>query len=228
MRELVADLVAEGVEATIKPEIREVVEATVRLLAEVRQGDLKAALNLDKSAISRRAAGALDGGFLKNLEDRKGRPARLVLGDPLPASREVLPTPDHLIDSDRLRGCAVGLGGRTAPAPSATKTDATGATDLECETTASDGHCTIVPVDPPLPLAAHDAIIGKASRCVQCGKDGADLYASYGGSAQSWLHRSCEAAWKASFDNFDLNRRSELDVGTGTTPDMGATNGGHL
>src|SRR5262249_11159346 len=38
VRELVADLVAEGVEATIKPEIREVVEATARLLAEVRQG----------------------------------------------------------------------------------------------------------------------------------------------------------------------------------------------
>jgi hypothetical protein len=96
------------------------------------------------------------------------------------------------------------------------------------ETPASDGHCTIVPFDPLLPLAADDAIIGKASRCVQCGKDGADLYASYGGSAQSWLHRSCEAAWKASFDNLDLNRRSELHVGTGTTPDRGATNGGHL
>jgi hypothetical protein len=189
VRDLVADLVAEGVEATIKPEIREVVEATARLLAEgraeVRQADLKAALNLDKSAISRRAAGALDGGFLKNLEDRKGRPARLVLGDPLPASREVLPTLDHLIDSDRLRGCTVGLGGRTAPAPSATKTDAT---DQECETPASDGHCTIVPFDPLLPLAADDAIIGKASRCVQCGKDGADLYASYGGSATNGGH----------------------------------------
>ena len=44
----------------------------------------RSALKLDKSAISRRVAAALDGGFLKNLEDRKGRPARLVLGDPLP------------------------------------------------------------------------------------------------------------------------------------------------
>jgi hypothetical protein len=93
VRELVADLVAEGVEATVKPEIREVVEATARLLAEgrveVRQADLKGALKLDKSAISRRVAGAMDGGFLKNLEDRKGRPARLVMGDPLPANQEV-------------------------------------------------------------------------------------------------------------------------------------------
>jgi hypothetical protein len=119
VRELVADLVAEGVDVTVKPEIREVVETTVRLLAEgrdeVRQADLKGALDLDKSAISRRVAGALDGGFLKNLEDRKGRPARLVLGDALPANREVLPAPEQLIGSDRLHGCAVDPGDMTAP-----------------------------------------------------------------------------------------------------------------
>ena len=121
VRELVADLVAEGVEVTVKPEVREVVEATARLLAEgraeVRQADLKTALNLDKSAISRRVAGALDSGFLKNLEDRKGRPARLVLGDPLPANREVLPAPNRVTSGDQLHGCAVGLGDTTAPAP---------------------------------------------------------------------------------------------------------------
>ena len=123
VRELVADLVAEGVDVTVKPEIREVVETTVRLLAEgrdeVRQADLKGALNLDKSAISRRVAGALDGGFLKNLEDRKGRPARLVLGDALPANREVLPAPEQLIGSDRLHGCAVDPGDMAAPTPPA-------------------------------------------------------------------------------------------------------------
>ena len=56
VRELVADLVAEGVDATVKPEIREVVEAIARLLGEgrdeVRQADLKEVLKLDKSAIS--------------------------------------------------------------------------------------------------------------------------------------------------------------------------------
>jgi hypothetical protein len=122
-RELAADLVAEGVDVTVKPEIREVVETTVRLLAEgrdeVRQTDLKGALNLDKSAISRRVAGALDGGFLKNLEDRKGRAARIVLGDALPANREVLPGPEQLIGSDRLHGCAVDPGDIAAPTPPA-------------------------------------------------------------------------------------------------------------
>jgi hypothetical protein len=123
VRELVADLVAEGVEATVKPEIREVAETTARLIAEgqqeVRQADLQVILNLDKSAISRRVAGALDGGFLKNLEDRKGRPARLVLRDPLPADGEVLPTPDRLTSSDPLRGCTVDLGDKTPLAPQA-------------------------------------------------------------------------------------------------------------
>ncbi len=121
VRDLVGDLVAEGVDATVKPEIREVVETTVRLLSEgceeVRQSDLKAALFLDKSAISRRVAGALDGGFLKNLEDRKGRPARLVLGDPLPSDRDVLPVPDRLISDRGLHGCAVDQGGMVPPPP---------------------------------------------------------------------------------------------------------------
>lgn len=121
VRDLVADLVAEGVDATVKPEIREVVETTARLLAgglgEARQTDLTKALKLDKSAISRRVAGALDGGFLKNLEDRKHRPARLVLGDPLPANRQVLPPPDQLISVDGLHGCAVDRGDMAPSAP---------------------------------------------------------------------------------------------------------------
>ena len=110
VRDLVADLVAEGVDATVRPEVRETVEAVGRLIdggmVEVRQTDLRSALKLDKSVISRRVAAALDGGFLKNLEDRKGRPARLVLGDPLPANREVLPPPDQLAESEPLHDCA--------------------------------------------------------------------------------------------------------------------------
>jgi hypothetical protein len=118
VRALVADLVAEGIDATVKPEVRETVEVASRLLddgsVEVRQTDLARALKLDKSAISRRVAGALDLGFLKNLEDRKGRPARLVLGDPLPADLEVLPPVERLA-GDLLHGCAVDKGDSKAP-----------------------------------------------------------------------------------------------------------------
>ena len=57
---------------------------------------LVAALKLDKSAVSRRVSGAVDAGVLRNLEDRKGRPAKLVLGEPLPGDIEVLPPPEVL------------------------------------------------------------------------------------------------------------------------------------
>jgi hypothetical protein len=118
VRELVADLVAEGIDATVKSEVREIVGAVSHLLdagnAEVRQADLARTLKLDKSSISRRVAAALDGGFVKNLEDRKGRPARLVLGDPLPADREVLPSGDRLANDGLLQGCAVDEGDKKA------------------------------------------------------------------------------------------------------------------
>lgn len=121
-RELVADLVAVGVEATVKHEVREVVEMVRRLLddgrEDVRQADLKSLLRLDKSAVSRRVAEAVDAGFLRNLEDRKGRPARLVIGDALPDNCEVLPTPEQLFGDDGLRGCTVDPGD-TQPPPGA-------------------------------------------------------------------------------------------------------------
>jgi hypothetical protein len=99
VRELVGDLVAEGVGATVKPEVRAVVETVAKLLddgripKEVRSAELVSALKLDQSTISRRVATAIDGGFLRNEEDRKRQPARLVLGDPLPDKQEVLPEP---------------------------------------------------------------------------------------------------------------------------------------
>src|SRR3984893_3456331 len=127
VRELIADLVAVGVDATIRPEVREVVKAVAALLEkgqeEVRQSELKSVLQLDKSAISRRVADALDGGFLKNREDRKGRPARLVLGDALPANREILPFPEQLVHDAALRGCTVDRGDRPSPPPSGADQD---------------------------------------------------------------------------------------------------------
>ena len=108
VRELVADLVAEGADATMKPEVREIVSVVAALIdageTEVMQADIKKVLKLDKSAVSRRVAAALEAGVLRNLEDRKGRPARLVLGDPLPEEIELLPIPG------RLHGCTVDRG----------------------------------------------------------------------------------------------------------------------
>ena len=121
VRELIADVVAVGVEAAVKPEVGEVVRTVGALLEkgreEVRQSDLKSALRLDKSTISRRVADAVHAGFLKNLEDRKGRPARLVLGEALPDNCEVLPKPEQLVSGDGLHGCAVDPRDKQPPPP---------------------------------------------------------------------------------------------------------------
>lgn len=105
VRELVADLVSEGIEATVPATVRETVEALKRLHSEesepVTIATLAQELELDKSAAWRRVRSAIDRGYLKNLEDRKGRPARLVPGDALPDDIEILPSPE------RLHGCTV-------------------------------------------------------------------------------------------------------------------------
>ena len=110
VRGLVADLVAEGVEATVPPIVRQTVEAVERL---IRDGDEEHATNravaedlqIDKAAASRRVKVAVDRGYLKNLEDRKGRPARLVVGESMPEDAEILPAPEDL--EEVLSGCAV-------------------------------------------------------------------------------------------------------------------------
>jgi hypothetical protein len=105
VRELVADLVSEGIEATVPATVRETVEMVKRLRDETERDVTIAALadelELDKSAAWRRVRSAIDRGYLENQEDRKGRPAKLVVADALPDDIEILPAPE------RLQGCTV-------------------------------------------------------------------------------------------------------------------------
>jgi len=59
-------------------------------------GELAAKLALDKSVTSRRLWDATDQGYLVNRETRRGRPARIVLGDPMPKLVKLLPEPSEL------------------------------------------------------------------------------------------------------------------------------------
>ena len=99
VRELAVEIVTEGVEATVSPVVRETVQAVEK--AEVVEGisvvKLARLLKVDKGAASRRWAKAKAGGYLKNLEDKRGKPARIVLADPLPEDVEVRPTTDALL-----------------------------------------------------------------------------------------------------------------------------------
>ena len=124
VRELVLDLVGEGVSASVSTTVRETTQAVAALLAEtgdettgvsIRQ--LAATLQLDKSAASRRWLAARDLGYLTNAEERRGRPARILPGDPLPEDVQVLPTVEALL-GDR---CSVAVdpeGDHTLPLPS--------------------------------------------------------------------------------------------------------------
>jgi hypothetical protein len=105
VRELVGDLISEGVGRTVSEETRETVQAVDRLAPEheggVRQTTLAAELKLDRGTVSRRVRKALDGGYLRNLEDKRGKPHRLLPGDPLPEEQVILPEPGEL------HGCTV-------------------------------------------------------------------------------------------------------------------------
>ena len=100
---------ADGVEAAVSPTVRETVGTVGRLLvsgaSEVMVPALAKELGLDKATALRRARVAIDRGYLKNLEDKKGRPARLVLGEPPPEDVAILPTVEAL--AERVQGCTV-------------------------------------------------------------------------------------------------------------------------
>ena len=104
----------------MSPETRETVKAVADLAPGhkegVRQTILAERLGLDRGTVSRRVRKALDGGYLRNLEEKRGKPHRLVPGDPLPDELVILPEPDEL------HGCTVaeppppqGADGRPSP-----------------------------------------------------------------------------------------------------------------
>jgi hypothetical protein len=100
VRALVADLWAEGLEATVPATMRETVEAVRSLLtgagSSVSLAALAKHLKVDKGAAHHRVRKAITRGFLVNEQDRKGKPAKLTLGEPLPEDAGILPLPEAL------------------------------------------------------------------------------------------------------------------------------------
>jgi hypothetical protein len=134
---LVTDLVAEGVEATVPASIRETVDAVRELInknatrngargdvterdidnaAFVTLAEVARSLRLDKSSASRRLKAAFERGYLLNLENKRGQPAKISLGDPLPADVKVLPDVQTLMDCC---GVAVEPERHAVPSPTA-------------------------------------------------------------------------------------------------------------
>lgn len=96
VRALLEDLFGSQIEATVSDITRDTVEAvrvlTLKVDATASVTQVAKHLKLDPSTASRRVKTALAGNYLVNLEPREGRPAKLVLGEPLPDERSILPT----------------------------------------------------------------------------------------------------------------------------------------
>lgn len=103
--ELVAEVLASGVEATVPKEVRETVEAVENILRDtepdsevdaVSVTELAKFMGVHKSTVHHRVKKAEALGFLINEEERRGRPARWVIGDAMPKNQGILPAPDKL------------------------------------------------------------------------------------------------------------------------------------
>lgn len=121
VRDLVVDLVSDGVAVSVSETMRQTVQAVAALGGAAPGGVVSTAavareLGLDESSAYRRVKGAVDRGYVQNLEDKPRRPARLQLGEPLPDDQDVLPS------LERLRDC-IAAGTNTPAAPAADAAD---------------------------------------------------------------------------------------------------------
>jgi hypothetical protein len=96
IRRLVAPVIAEGVGAQVREEVRKAVEAVeaIQDRKKVSASTTEVAQELDvhKSTASRHLHWAADDGYLVNMDPGAGTPDKWVPGDPLPPVKEILPT----------------------------------------------------------------------------------------------------------------------------------------
>ncbi len=101
VRDLIHDLIAEGVERTVPPDARQVVQQVAGMIVDrefVTITELAEDLKIDRKVIARRVDQALRGGWLIDVQEKRTRtaPMHLALGAPLPADQEVIPLPETL------------------------------------------------------------------------------------------------------------------------------------
>jgi hypothetical protein len=128
------------VEATVPKTIRETVEAVENVIDGwgedyATNKAVAEELEIDKAAASRRVRAAIGRGYLKNLEDRKGHPARIVLAESMPEDQEILPAPEELEGVDPL---TVDRGGIQHPPPPSKAGIGGGGSNTSAETASTD------------------------------------------------------------------------------------------
>lgn len=98
-------IAAEGVTPAVRETVAAVKQARGVSDEPVRLGQITERLELDKASVSRRVAQAVKGGWLVNDEERRGRPAKLLLGERLPEERPALPAPAEIFDTPPAQQC---------------------------------------------------------------------------------------------------------------------------
>jgi hypothetical protein len=96
---LVADIVSYGQGAKVDPQVRDLVAVVERLAGEegLSVKALAQEMGFHHVRTWRLVRKALKDEFLRNLETRKGQPARLLVGDPIPPDGAILPSPEQII-----------------------------------------------------------------------------------------------------------------------------------
>jgi hypothetical protein len=96
VRALVLDLVAEGVGATVPATIRETVAIVASMGDPATVKEVADLLKVGRSAAQYRLMTARQHGYVVNVEEKRGRPARYSVGDAMPDEQVLLPTLEEL------------------------------------------------------------------------------------------------------------------------------------
>jgi hypothetical protein len=122
VRRLVAGVISEGVGATVQDTVRETVQVVEELAIKTPEGVaalvVATQLKLDKGTVSRRLSVAASKGYIRNLEDKRGKPGRWIKGDPLPEKEVILPQPQLVCNRTNNRLAQAQQGGCTVAAVS--------------------------------------------------------------------------------------------------------------
>jgi len=100
IRNLVSNVISDSVGATVDKKVREVVIAVEKAIVgdndHATLQHLCNTLKLHKSTVSRRVSQAISSGYLVNTQDKRGKPYKLIIGEPLPGEVELLPAPEKV------------------------------------------------------------------------------------------------------------------------------------
>jgi hypothetical protein len=102
VHDLIAEPLSQGLQASVAPHIREVVESVALLLEDKNDGnpigisDLCDFLGKENSTVSRNVQAAIRDGYLDNLNPGQGRRHALIPGERALPSGSVLPDPEEL------------------------------------------------------------------------------------------------------------------------------------